>query len=283
VASYLHAKQAGGEWLVRVEDIDPPREVPGAADSILRILEALDLEWDRRVLYQSTRTTAYQAIVRDLLSRGLAFRCSCSRRDVRKASPRGNRYPGTCRDGPRREGPTAVRVRVDGSHIVFVDRLQGRIERDLGAIEGDYIVWRRGELPAYHLAVVVDDAYQGVTDIVRGVDLLVSTSAHIHLQRLIDAPSPVYWHVPVVTNEAGEKLSKQTGARGISPTEAPGRAAQALRMLGLDPPPALVGAAPRELWEWAIAHWRVEDLSGRRALHTEARTAPGTRGSGRRL
>ena len=140
-----------------MEDIDPPREVRGAADSILRVLEALDLQWDRRVLYQSTRTTNYDAVVVDLLSRGLAFRCSCSRRDVRKASPRANRYPGTCRNGPTREGPTAVRVRVEGARIVFVDRLQGKIERDLDATEGDYIVWRRDELPAYHLAVVVDD------------------------------------------------------------------------------------------------------------------------------
>lgn len=274
VASYLHARQAGGEWLVRIEDIDPPREVPGAADSILRVLEALDLEWDRPVLYQSTRMPAYEAAAADLVTRGLAFACSCSRRDVREASGSGSRYPGTCRNGPARPGPTAVRVRVDGSRVAFLDGLRGRIERDIETNEGDYVIRRRDGLPAYHLAAVLDDAYQGVTHVVRGVDLLDSTGVHLHLQGLLGLPTPAYWHLPVVTNAAGQKLSKQTGACGITPEEAAGRAPEALRLLGLEPPRTLCGAEPRELWNWARAHWHIDDLAGLRALSAEAARSP---------
>ena len=187
VASYLHARQSRGEWLVRIEDIDPPREVPGAADEILRTLEAFELEWDRTVLYQSARLEAYAAAANQLLADGRAFRCRCSRSEIRAANDgESGRYPGTCRDLRVPRGDAAVRVRVDAGLVIFDDGLQGTIETDLLATLGDYVVVRRDGLPAYHLAVVLDDAEQGVTTIVRGIDLLDSTAAHVHLQGVLD-------------------------------------------------------------------------------------------------
>jgi glutamyl-Q tRNA(Asp) synthetase len=267
VASYLHAKQAGGEWLVRIEDIDPPREMPGAAAEILRILDAFELQWDRAVLYQSTRRDAYETATADLVRRGLAFLCSCSRSTVRAANlAEGSRYPGSCRERVEHEGPTAVRVRVDAGVLTFQDGLQGEIATDLAAVTGDYIIRRRDGLPAYHLAVVLDDAAQGVTAIVRGVDLLGSTCVHLHLQRTLGVLTPAYWHTPVVVNASGQKLSKQTGAAPLSAERADQTAYGVLALLGMVAPAELKGARPARLWEWALANWRVESLRGMREL-----------------
>jgi glutamyl-Q tRNA(Asp) synthetase len=266
VASYLHARQARGEWLVRIEDIDPPREVPGAADDILRTLEAFELEWDRSVLYQSRRLEAYAAVAERLLADGRAFRCRCSRSEIRAANDgESGRYPGTCRDRHLEPGDAAVRVRVDPGLVTFDDGLQGTTETDLAASLGDYVVVRREELPAYHLAVVLDDAEQGITTIVRGIDLLESTAAHVHLQRVLGLATPQYYHLPVVVNEQGQKLSKQSGA---SPITARDRAAagSVLELLGLPVPAALVGEAPGVLWEWATERWSIDSLRGQREL-----------------
>ncbi|HZF29555.1 MAG TPA: tRNA glutamyl-Q(34) synthetase GluQRS [Gammaproteobacteria bacterium] len=271
VTSYLHAKRAGGEWLVRIEDIDPPRESPGAADDILRTLDAFDLHWDRSVLHQSTRHEAYEAAVADLLRRGLAFLCSCSRSAVRAANvAEGSRYPGTCRAQTRHDAATAVRVRVDLGVQAFVDGVQGEIAADVAAVTGDYVVRRRDGLPAYHLAVVLDDAAQGVTAIVRGVDLLDSTGVHLHLQRALGLPAPAYWHTPVVVNAAGDKLSKQTGAAAVAGERASDTARRVLELLGARVPGELVGARPARLWEWALARWRIETLRGIRELREPA-------------
>jgi glutamyl-Q tRNA(Asp) synthetase len=267
VASYLHARQAGGEWLVRIEDIDPPREAPGAADAILRTLDAFALHWDRSVLYQSTRLAAYEAAAADLKSRGLAFLCSCSRAAVRAANAaETSRYPGTCRSRIEHRAATAVRVRVEAGVETFVDGVQGTITADVAALVGDYVVKRRDGLPAYHLAVVLDDAAQGVTAVVRGVDLLDSTGVHLHLQRALGVATPAYWHTPVVVNEAGEKLSKQTGAAAVAPEQASDTARRVLGLLGAAVPRDLVGADPARLWEWALTRWRIEALRGARAL-----------------
>jgi glutamyl-Q tRNA(Asp) synthetase len=266
VASYLHARQAGGEWLVRIEDIDPPREVPGAADQILRTLEAFELDWDRSVLYQSARFGAYTAAADRLLAAGAAFRCRCSRSEIRAASEgESGRYPGTCRDRHIPPGDAAVRARVDVGRIAFDDALQGTIETDLSAQLGDYVVMRRDGLPAYHLAVVLDDAEQGITTIVRGVDLLDSTAAHIHLQGLLGLATPRYYHVPVVVNERGQKLSKQTGATAVDVRDGP-TAAQILRLLGLAVPAGADGERPGALWRWASEHWRIDGLRARREV-----------------
>lgn len=262
VASYLHALKARGEWLVRIDDIDPPREVEGAADAILRTLEALELHWDRPVLYQSTRLKAYREVAESLLDSARAFYCECSRKDVLEATGGDARYPGTCRSAGL-AGPAAIRVRVDGTETVFKDRLQGAVFRLIEQTDGDYVIYRRDDLPAYHLASVLDDADLGVTDVVRGIDLIGCTSIHVHLQNCLGLPEPRYWHLPVVVNADGTKLSKQTGAAEIEAAAAPGYAATALELLGLEVPPSLAGANPGELWTWAAAHWDIAALGGR--------------------
>ncbi|HEX7079658.1 MAG TPA: tRNA glutamyl-Q(34) synthetase GluQRS [Gammaproteobacteria bacterium] len=265
VASFLHARQAGGAWLVRIEDIDPPREVPGAAAGILRTLEAMELHWDGPVLYQSTRLEAYADALWQLVDRGAAFHCSCTRRDLRTPAVVGGApsgYPGTCRNRRHHGRPTAVRMRVDGGWEPFTDALQGRVEPLAPTGYGDYLIWRRDGLPAYHLAVVVDDGYQGVTSVVRGRDLLECVPAQRHLQRALGLPTPAYFHLPVVVTAEGQKLSKQTGARAIDASEGGRLAADVLARLGAPVPRDLVGAAPRVLWEWAAGEWRIDALAG---------------------
>jgi glutamyl-Q tRNA(Asp) synthetase len=270
VASFLHARQAGGEWLVRIEDIDPPREVPGAADDILRTLERLGLEWDRKVLYQSSRLPEYRDTAERLLASGAAFRCACSRTAIRLSNEAGPaRYPGTCRNRQLPATGTAVRMLArEPTLIAFEDGLQGPQKTRLDSTMGDYVILRRDRLPAYHLAVVIDDALQGVTDIVRGTDLLDSTPAHLHLQQALSLPSPVYWHLPVVVNAQGQKLSKQTGAAPVG-SDASAVAIKALARLGLEVPEKARGEPPRVLWRWAEAVWQVQSLRGKRVLGTQ--------------
>jgi glutamyl-Q tRNA(Asp) synthetase len=266
VASFLHARQARGEWLVRVEDIDPPREVAGAADEILHTLEAFELEWDRSVLYQSSRLGAYEGVANRLLAEGHAFRCRCSRSEIRSANEGPSvRYPGTCRNGHVAPGDAAVRVRVDPGLVRFDDGLQGAIESNLAATLGDYVVMRRDGLPAYHLAVVLDDAEQGVTSVVRGIDLLDSTPAHVHLQGILGLPTPQYFHLPVVVNEHKQKLSKQTGATAVDARDR-AAAVRVLEMLGLQVPRELAHERPGALWQWAVEHWRIDALHAQREL-----------------
>ncbi|HLF10323.1 MAG TPA: tRNA glutamyl-Q(34) synthetase GluQRS [Gammaproteobacteria bacterium] len=267
VASFLHAKQASGEWLVRIEDIDPPREVPGAADQILRTLEAFELPWDRSVAYQSRRIAIYRETADSLLRSGHAFRCSCTRSVLRAAGKSGAaRYPGTCRNKVRHKRATAVRARVEPGEHTYVDGLQGLQTSDLHATLGDYVIFRRDDLPAYHLAVVVDDAAQGVTTVVRGIDLLQSTTAHLHLQKTLAVPTPAYFHLPVVTNASGQKLSKQTMAKPVDIAARGAIAVRVLEYLGLAVPEGLRGTSPGMLWEWALCNWRIAALSGKAEL-----------------
>jgi glutamyl-Q tRNA(Asp) synthetase len=265
VASWLHARKARGQWLVRIEDIDPPREAPGAADDILRTLEAFELEWDGAVVLQSTRLAAYRDMAQSLLDEELAFRCRCSRSEIRAGNDgQTGRYPGTCRDRELPAGDAAVRVRVEPGIVTVSDELQGSSETDLAATTGDYVIVRRDGLPAYHLAVVVDDAAQRVTDVVRGVDLLDSTPVHCHLQKLLGLPTPRYCHLPVIVRH-GQKLSKQTGASPVTRRDV-GVAAGVLRLLGLDVPIALVRERPRTLWRWALERWDPARLRGVREI-----------------
>jgi glutamyl-Q tRNA(Asp) synthetase len=269
VASYLQARQSGGEWLVRIEDLDPPREVAGAATAILRALERFGLFWDREVLYQSTRTSAYRSAIERLLHAGLAYRCSCTRSELRnlghgQSTP--ERYPGTCRNRQYHSRETAIRLRAPDEPVHFEDVLQGGQSYPIESTTGDYVIFRRDGLPSYHLAVVLDDAEQGVTQVIRGVDLLDVTALHIHLQRALALPTPGYGHVPVIVNAAGQKLSKQTGATAIELPRADAIAFALLPYLGLDPPVELRGASPSELWEWAIPRWKPQRLAGRLQL-----------------
>lgn len=258
-ASYLDARSHGGDWYVRMEDVDRPREMPGAADSILRSLEALGLRWDGPVLYQSRRQDAYDAALEQLAADGAIYPCACSRREIADgavAGPNGAIYPGTCRNGlPPGRTARALRARVPPQRIDFDDRLQGHCGQELVTEVGDFVVRRADGLVAYQLAVVVDDADQRITHVVRGSDLLDSTPRQIHLQRLLGLPTPSYLHLPVAVDANGDKLSKQTGAPSIEGREPLELLLNALRFLGQQPPERLLEENCEALWQWAVAHW----------------------------
>ncbi len=271
VGSFLDARAAGGEWRVRIEDLDPPREVPGAADAILRSLEALGLHWDGEVLYQSRRAEYYAAALERLARDGLVYPCACTRREVREQGVDGVVYPGTCRNGlpPGRTART-LRVRVDGARIAFADRLLGAFEQDLPREVGDFVLRRADGLAAYQLAVVVDDAAQGINQVVRGSDLLDSTARQIHLQRLLGLPAPAYLHLPVAAHADGSKLSKQTFAPAIDTREGAALARRVLAFLGQPLPDEALDLD--ELWCWSAARWDPARIPARRAIPV----APGT-------
>ena len=235
LASYLAARSAGGKWLLRMEDLDKPREQPGAADDILRALDKLGLEWDGPVIAQSTRLERYRAVLDDLARRGFAYPCACARRELEDSALAidGSRiYPGTCRHGlAPGKAARSVRVRTHGAPIGFADAVQGWHEQRVETEVGDFVLLRADGITAYQLAVVVDDLDQGITDVVRGADLLDSTARQIHLQRLLGARTPRYAHVPVAVNAAGEKLSKQTGARPLDLADPQAELARARRFL----------------------------------------------------
>jgi glutamyl-Q tRNA(Asp) synthetase len=260
VGSYLSAKAQGGKWHVRIEDLDTPRNVPGAADDILRTLDAFGLQWDGPVVYQAARLDAYRAALDQLRSMGAIYPCACSRREIADSitagEARGVIYPGTCRNGLA-AGRTAraERVRVGGAVISFEDRIQGVIASNLEAESGDFVVKRADGPFAYQLAVVVDDADAGITEIVRGADLLDSTPRQIWLQQKLGVPTPRYAHIPVVTDRNGDKLSKQSAAPRVD-RRAPLEAIRAaLKFLGQPLPNSDEGRKPREMLDWAIAHF----------------------------
>jgi len=266
LGSCLQARSRGGRWLVRIEDLDPPREEPGAASEILRALERLGFEWDGPVVYQSARTEHYQTALAELAARGAVYECSCSRKDAlaTAAGDGTSVYPGTCRAGAREPGkPTAMRVLTQPIEIAIDDRLQGTFAQRLEHDVGDFVVRRRDGWFAYQLAVVVDDHLQNVSEVVRGADLLDSTPRQWYLQDLLGLPHPDYVHLPVALDAAGSKLSKQNGAPSIS-QNSPARALyEALVFLDQKPPPELRTAQCVEpIWSWAVKNWRLEPLRG---------------------
>lgn len=270
VASWLDARAAGGRWLLRMEDLDRPRCEPGAADTILRQLEAYGLVWDGDVLVQSQRDDAYAEALDALRRQGAVFPCTCTRSQLAQA-PRNAEgetfYPGTCRNGlPPGAVARAWRVRVPDVSTHFVDRIHGALQQNLAYDVGDFIVKRADGLFAYQLAVVVDDAFQDVTHVVRGADLLWNTPRQIYLQTLLGLPTPVYAHVPLITNAAGQKLSKQTRAAALPETGRGTVMAHALAVLGHAPPAELAGAEPAEQLAWAVAHWQIENVPTRPAV-----------------
>lgn len=262
VGSYLEARTRGGDWLVRMEDLDPPRIVPGAADDILRALEACGMLWDGTVVRQSARHDAYHAALHRLRDRGLVYPCACSRREIADSALTGVEgpvYPGTCRGGIAGDrSARALRLDTRGAVIAFDDALQGRITSALEREFGDFVLYRSDGVYAYQLAVVVDDADEGVTDIVRGADLLGSTPRQVYLQGLLDLPQPRYAHLPVVVNAAGEKLSKQSFAAPLDAARPLPAIVAALNFLGQHPPRAFARATIRELWDWALKNWKLE-------------------------
>ena len=263
-ASYLQARRRGGTWLVRIEDIDPPREQPGAAERILEALDCYGFEWDGAVIYQSRSHPSHEAALSRLLDAGYAYRCGCSRSDLADTprGPLGIIYPGTCRAGCSAD-ETAIRVRTDDSGIAFVDGLQGPQQQHLESESGDFVIWRRDGLVAYHLAVVVDDYEQGVTEIVRGIDLMDSTCRQIWLQQLLGYSTPDYLHIPVAAHADGQKLSKLTGAKAVPLGRPEKLLVQVLAALGQQPPSALGKGSLQEIWSWAVEHWHIETLASR--------------------
>jgi glutamyl-Q tRNA(Asp) synthetase len=261
LASWLDARAAGGRWMVRIEDLDTPRCLPGAADEILRALAALGLEWDGPVVYQSRRIERYRRALERLAEN--TYACGCTRREIADsaltlAADGAHVYPGTCRAGlPRRRDARAIRVRTTAEAVRFDDRVQGPqcqvLERDVG----DFVLYRADGLFAYQLAVVIDDAAQAVTDIVRGADLLDSTPRQIFLQRLLGLATPRYLHIPVAVDALGEKLAKQTGAAAVDPLHPAAELARALRFLG-QPESASLSEAVR--------CWKPESIPRQRAI-----------------
>ncbi|MDH3647849.1 MAG: tRNA glutamyl-Q(34) synthetase GluQRS [Gammaproteobacteria bacterium] len=259
LAGYLEARSQGGTWLVRIEDIDPPREVPGSADSILRALEGFGLTWDGTVLYQSKRLDAYRAAVAGLLAAGHAYRCRCTRRVVNQQP--GGIYGGQCRSAGVTAGEeSSVRVLTNQLPLAFEDALQGQIVQRLELDVGDYVVQRRDRLFAYQLAVTLDDDYQGVTEIVRGCDLLDSTPRQIHLRGLLGLSQPAYAHHLVALDQSGQKLSKGTGAAALAPKGSASVLFQALEVLCQIPPPDLRLEPVSDQLIWAIKNWDISRL-----------------------
>ena len=255
VASWLDARAARGEWRVRIEDVDTTRTVPGAADDILRTLESLGLTWDGEVVVQSARTARYAAAAQRLRSQGLVYRCRCSRREIADSALRGVEgavYAGTCRALQLDGGiDGADRFIAPRSPVTFEDRRLGRITQDVAADIGDFVLRRRDGLYSYQLAVVVDDAEQGITDVVRGADLLWSTPRQVVLQRALGLSTPRYLHLPVATNADGEKLSKQTLAPPVAKGDT-GALQAALRFLGQD---VQQGANGTQILQAAVTSW----------------------------
>jgi len=250
VGSFFHARREGGRWLVRMEDLDAPRVVPGSADEILAALRRYGLDWDGEVVFQSQRIALYEAALATLRAKGLVYDCACSRADLQRAAsaPLGAEpvYPGTCRNGLQGRPARAIRFRVSDETIAFDDMLRGRIEEHLPTGTGDFVVKRADGAFAYQLAVVVDDAAQSVTQVVRGGDLLMSTPRQIALQRALGLPTPRYAHLPLVTNPDGSKVGKRDGALPLPMLDDARVAetlAQALAILNL-PPDALKAFAP---------------------------------------
>ncbi len=271
MGSYLDARSNGARWLVRMEDLDTPRVVSGCADQILRTLEAFGFEWDGPVLYQSTRRDAYRAALADLTTAGRLFDCSCSRKDLGGAGneePSG--YPGTCRNGPTRPGATARRFRVSDTRGSFDDLFQGSQSFDLAAC-GDVVVERRDGIASYQLAVVVDDAYQGVTRVVRGADLMSSTPWQIDLQAALSLPRPIYGHLPLLLEPGGGKLSKSKRAVPLDASQVAKGLTSTLTHLSQSPPPGLERCPIKDVWKWALAHWRPQALAG--STHRELSAA----------
>ena len=288
LASYLDAKANNGLWFLRIEDLDPPREPAGAAEKIIHQLETLGLKWDGEVLFQSKRIEAYDSALMKLAAEGLCFHCSCSRQDVR-AMKEG--YSGKCRPNGlstrelqfpiNEQHSTSIRIRTDIGKVGFDDAILGPFSSRLSETGGDFIIRRKDGMIAYQLAVVIDDAWQGVTNIVRGADLLSSTPKQRYLQKVLGLAQPIYSHIPIVTGTNGAKLSKQTFARAIDTEDAFPLLSQALLLLGQVPPEPKFSRSPSSLLNWAIENWELQSVPKLAsigidsALHGMTETEPG--------
>lgn len=266
LASFLDAKAHHGSWLLRIEDIDPPREIEGASEAILHALSSHGLYWDGDILYQSQRSQAYHQALQQLAQRDLSYRCSCTRKRLNQLE---HNYDNHCRElSIDQNTPCAIRLHTanactvagsDNVQITFEDLIQGHQTEDF-ATTGDFVIHRKDGLFAYQLAVVVDDIYQGITDIVRGSDLLDTTAKQVLLMRAFASGTPRYAHIPLLVNQQGLKLSKQNHAEALAPNSAHANIIQCLQYLGMSPPQTLHTHTLDEILQWAIEHWSLRHI-----------------------
>ncbi len=260
LASYCHSKSQQGQWLLRIEDVDTPRVVRGSDRQILQVLEAFGFEWDGAVMYQSDQFECYESRLSDLIELELCYACECSRRTLKQAGakigPLGLNYPGICRDRNLDPKDHSIRIITESVRTSgFTDQVFGPIEINIHAQVGDFVLRRADGIYAYHLAVVVDDAQQGINQIVRGADLLESTCLHLYLQQVLGLPAPGYLHIPLIKNIRGGKLSKQTGATAVDTTQASALLVSAMRFLGQSIEPDMDHAGPEEVINHAVKVW----------------------------
>ncbi|MBV1788914.1 tRNA glutamyl-Q(34) synthetase GluQRS [Marinobacterium sp. D7] len=262
LASFLDIRAQQGQWLLRIEDLDPPREVAGARDQILFALERFRLHWDGPVTYQSQRLELYRAVLDQLQRKGRAYPCQCSRKQLNERNALVH-YDGHCRRHPPPPSALcAIRAVVSDAELQFDDRIQGSRRYTGEEAPGDFVIFRRDGLFAYQLAVVVDDAEQGITQVTRGADLIDETPRQLVLQQHLGYRRPLYAHIPVLTNAQGQKLSKQTFAQPLDLSEQmiAGQLVGALQLLGQQPPAELNDGLAEEILGWAIAHWQIERI-----------------------
>lgn len=261
LASFLQARSQQGKWLLRIDDLDTPRNVKGAADSILTTLDAFGLHWDDSVVYQSQCLDAYHAKLDELAKNRLIYPCSCSRKTLAAIQASTDVYSGLCRNKliPP-DSPYALRVKTAARVIAFDDGLQGLMAHNIAEQDGDFILKRKDGIIAYQFAVVIDDYLQQVNQVVRGVDLLTETPKQIYLQQLLGLPCPDYMHVPVIVDQQGYKLSKQTRATAVNLTTLSRVIFDLLSLLKQNPPPELQRASVSELIDWACMQWTISPL-----------------------
>jgi len=268
VGSYLEAKSHNGEWLVRMEDLDPPRSMPGADQAIIKTLDAYGFEWHGEIAFQSQRFELYTEALEQLRKQGQVYNCDCSRKAIIQRCGQGQYgaiYDGHCRSIDQQEG--ATRIQVQG-RIQYADRLQGDIKQDLEKDIGDFHLLRRDGFYAYHIGVVVDDALQGITDIVRGFDLLDSTPRQIYLQQQLGYVTPSYAHLPLALKPDGQKLSKQNLATALDDDNSVPALWEALAFLGQQPPLELQRESLEELWSWATENWNFRSIPKTEGIET---------------
>lgn len=259
VGSYLQAKKNNGRWLIRIEDVDTTRAIKGADTDIFNTLESFGFEWDDEVIYQSRQTQHYQHALDLLHSQTLIFPCICSRKKLNESDT--DMYPGTCRQRQVPENnPHALRLFAQDTTIAFNDLVMGKQSQDIQAQCGDFVIKRRDGLFAYQLAVVVDDAIQNITEVVRGADLLDSTPRQIYLQQLLNYSTPDYCHLPLAVDASGDKISKSEGATKIDLKQKEELLVRALTFLGQNPPANLASSSINDIWLWAIKHWQIEQI-----------------------
>ena len=263
LASYLDARSVGGRWLLRMEDLDPPREVPGAQAAILQTLERYGLHWDGELVRQSERHDEYEALVQRLFDQGLAYACTCSRKQLEGS---GGIYPGYCANAGHGRHDAAIRLRVPQLTYRFSDRVQGEYSQHLGKDVGDFVIRRRDGLYAYQLAVVLDDAWQGINNVVRGADLLDSTPRQLYLQELLGFSQPRYLHVPLIIQPDGHKLGKSYRSPPLPGDQATPLLLRALRALGQPTPSELADANAEELLRWSATCWDADLIPRTRNL-----------------